>query len=199
MVIGFIAAPDNPPVVLPRRDLRVCGSRHNEGYVFATTTASAPDSSTALAITSILPTTGDNFTQRGRFDDRLAALVTSAASTRSVPYSSPPCFTLGQEMFSSYAVSPSASLRIRITSTYSSTERPKTFARIAVSYARSSGSFSVTKVRTPMFWSPIAFTMPPGVSHIRGLGAPAIGSSESPFTTIPPRAFRFTSWANSSP
>ena len=38
-----------------------------------------------------------------------------------------------------------------------------------------------------------------GVSQIRGAGSPAIGSSESPFTTSPPRRFRSTRGANSTP
>ncbi len=71
------------------------------GYVLAMTTASAPDASTAFAITPILPITGESFTHSGRFAACFAAETTSAASTGSVPYSAPPCFTLGQEMFSS--------------------------------------------------------------------------------------------------
>ena len=88
---------------------------------------------------------------------------------------------------------------MRITSAYSAIVWPKTLAMIGVSYPRSWGSFSATKARTPMFWSPMALTMPLGVSHIRGDGAPAMGSSESPLTTIPPSRFRSTKWANSIP
>src|SRR5580658_9361931 len=109
-------APDNPPVVLPRRDFRVWESRHMAGYVFAMTTASAPSFSATLAISPIDPMTGDSLTQSGRFDAALAAPMTSAANWGSVPYSTPPRFVFGQEMLSSYAASPSVSSRTRITS-----------------------------------------------------------------------------------
>ena len=33
-------------------------------------------------------------------------------------------------------------------------------------------------------------SIPEGVSHSRGAGAPAIGSRERPLTTIPPRRFK---------
>src|ERR1700732_1125490 len=65
IVIGFMAGPDNPPVVLPRRDLRLCASIHSAGYVLAITTASAPLGSAALAVSPILLTLGESFTHSG--------------------------------------------------------------------------------------------------------------------------------------
>ena len=50
-----------------------------------------------------------------------------------------------------------------------------------------------------MFWSPIAFSMPAGVSTSRGGFFPAYGASESPFTLIAPIAPRSTRPANSVP
>src|SRR5271156_4501746 len=117
MVIGFMAAPDNPPVVLPRRDLRLCASIHSAGEVFAITTASAPAASDAFALTPIILTFGESLTHKGRFAAARAAPTTAAVREGSVLYSIPPHSTFGQEIFSSYAASPSASSRTRITST----------------------------------------------------------------------------------
>ncbi len=47
--------------------------------------------------------------------------------------------------------------------------------------ARSSGSFSSTNRRTPMPCRPIAFSMPAGVSTIRGAGCPSRSARNSPF------------------
>src|ERR1700734_2317298 len=64
-VIGLMAGPDNPPLVLPILDILVWAFRHIAGYVLAMTTASAPSRSQAWAIRPITPTLGDSFTQRG--------------------------------------------------------------------------------------------------------------------------------------
>src|SRR5271155_2922178 len=101
MVIGFMAAPDNPPVVLPRRDLRLCASIHSAGQVFAVTTASAPSASETFALTPIILTFGESFTHSGRFAAARAAPTTAPVREGSVLYSMPPRSTLGQEMFSS--------------------------------------------------------------------------------------------------
>src|SRR5690242_8911475 len=69
----------------------------------------------------------------------------------------------------------------------------------AVSYFLSTGSFSATNARTPMFWRPTAFSIPEEVWQSLGGGAPSIGSRDRPFTTRPPRRFRSTRWANSTP
>src|ERR1700722_15690061 len=101
MVIGLIAAPDNPPVVLPIRDFRLCASIHSAGYVFARTNASAPSASATFAVTPMALTLGESFTHSGRLAAPRAALTTSAVRAGSVLYSIPPWSTLGQELFSS--------------------------------------------------------------------------------------------------
>src|ERR1700680_2704146 len=102
MVIGFIAAPDNPPVVLPSLDLRVWLSIHKAGYVLAIVKASAPASSAARAASRMFPTTGAILTHRGLREVALrAAPTTLAIRAGLLPNSAPPCSTLGQEMFSS--------------------------------------------------------------------------------------------------
>src|ERR1700747_2108801 len=98
-----MAAPDNPPVVLPRRDLRLCASIHSAGEVWATTRASAPSPSAAFAVSAIIPILGDSFTQSGRFAALRAAATTAEVSLGSVLYSMPPDSTFGQGMVSSWA------------------------------------------------------------------------------------------------
>ena len=105
----------------------------------------------------------------------------------------------GQEMFSSMAATPSASDRIRVTSTYSSIVVPHTFTMTVAPRARSSGSFSRTKRCTPMPCRPMAFSMPAGVSTIRGGGCPARSLRKSPLTTTAPSEERSTTPAYSTP
>src|SRR6476646_8983194 len=70
----------------------------------------------------------------------------------------PPSLMVGHEMFSSMAATPSASDRMRETSAYSSSVVPQTFTMTVAWRARSSGSFSSTKRRTPMPCKPMAFS-----------------------------------------
>ena len=62
-----------------------------------------------------------------------------------------------------------------------------------------SGSFSETKRWTPMPCSPIAFSIPAGVSTIRGGLWPSRSDRNSPFTEIPPSVLRLTTSAYSTP
>ena len=78
----------------------------------------------------------------------------------------------GHEMFSSIAATPSASERMRDTSAYSSSVVPQTLTITVARRARSSGSFSSTNRRTPMPCSPMAFSIPAGVSTIALGGMP---------------------------
>src|SRR6202049_707855 len=117
-VMGRIAGPERPPVRFPKHDIWVRVSTAIAGKVFATVKASAPADSAARPISPMSATSGDNFTHKGR---RTAALrvapTTSATWTGSLPNCIPPFFTFGQEMLSSYPAKPSASSRMRMTST----------------------------------------------------------------------------------
>ena len=84
-------------------------------------------------------------------------------------------------MFSSIAATPSASETMRDTSAYSSSVVPQTLTMTVARRSRSSGSFSATKRRAPMPCSPIAFSMPAGVSTMRGAGWPSRSARNSPF------------------
>ena len=85
----------------------------------------------------------------------------------------PPSLMFGQEMFTSRACTPSASERIRASSTYSSSVLPQMFTMLVAPIRRSSGSFSAMYRWTPMPCSPMAFSMPAGVSTIRSGGCPS--------------------------
>src|ERR1700678_836644 len=90
IVIGLMAGPDNPPVVLHRRDLRLCASIHNAGYVFAITRQSVISASavvSAYVISTMWLTFGESFTQMGRRAAFRAASTTAAVRCGSVPYS----------------------------------------------------------------------------------------------------------------
>ena len=86
----------------------------------------------------------------------------------------------GQEMFSSIAATPSASDRMRASSTYSSIVVPQMLTKTIALRSRSSGSFSRMKRWTPMPCRPIAFSMPDGVSTMRGGGVPFALGEEQP-------------------
>ena len=62
---------------------------------------------------------------------------------------------------------------MRDTSTYSSIVVPQTLTITVAPRARSSGIFSSMKRRAPIPCRPIAFSMPDGVSTMRGAGCPS--------------------------
>ena len=90
-------------------------------------TASAPASSAALANDATLVTFGVSFGMSGSVVARRTAETTRWVLPRWQPNEMPPSLMFGQEMFSSRAATPSASDRIRVTSTYSSIVVPQTF------------------------------------------------------------------------
>jgi hypothetical protein len=105
----------------------------------------------------------------------------------------------GHEMLSSSAATPSASDSTRATSTYSSRVVPQMLTKTVTPRARSSGSFSATNRWTPMPCRPIAFSMPAGVSTMRGGGWPSRSARNRPLTATPPSDARSTTSAYSVP
>ena len=117
-----------------------------------------------------------------------AAAVTLAAIAGSVPNSTPPAFTLGQEMFSSTASMRSTVWLRRQSSAYSSTVTPKRLAMTAVSTPSRRGALSAMKASMPTFSSPMALSIPAAVSRMRGGAFPGLGSRERPLVHRPPMA-----------
>ena len=96
---GNTAGPDSPPVLLRKIGRRVRMSMRIPVRVLISDTASAPASSTAAAMSPMFVTFGVSFTISGLRQCARTALVTAAALSHEVPNPTPPCFTLGQEMF----------------------------------------------------------------------------------------------------
>src|SRR3989304_343079 len=114
--------------------------------------------------------------------------VTRAAKSGSQPNSMPPSLTFGQEMLISMPLTPSTSFRMRASSPYSSSVLPQILTRMAGPRPRSSGNFPSMNRLTPISCSPMALSIPEGVSQMRGGGQPGRGFRYSPLTTIAPRA-----------
>ena len=161
--------------------------------VFISETQSAPPASTAFAIATMSVTLGESFTIIGRRVEDLTFRVIVKASSGSAPNAMPPLQTLGQEIFTSM---PSDAFRPVQDGGYLHHTRrpvsPRIFTMILVSISLKYGSFSERNCFSPTFCRPIALSIPPAVSIIRGGGFPIIGSSDIPFTTIAPSLFRST-------
>jgi hypothetical protein len=100
-------------------------------------------------------------------------------------------------MFASMPTTPRILLTTTATSANSWTLRPA-IETITGTPARSMNgpSFS-TNPSTPGFWRPIAFSIPDGVSAIRGVGMPFTGRGVTLFVTMPPTWPRSTIPASS--
>ena len=192
-----MAGPDNPPITLASLGRRLAGSIAMPIRVLISDTASAPASSTALAITVISVTLGESFTITGRSVRSLTALVTSAAMEGSVPNATPPFFTLGQEMFTSRASIPSTPVSCSANFPYSRAESPRILTMTRLLIPRRNSIFPSRNPCRPTFSSPIALSMPQAVSTTRGGGLPGRGSRDIPLTTTAPSRCRLTSWENS--
>ena len=197
--MGLIAGPLKPPNTLEIFGRRVSTSIAIARNVLTSDTASAPASSAARANDATSVTFGVSFGNTGSAVTFRTAQTRSNVPFRLQPNWIPPSLMFGQEMFSSIAATPSASDRMRETSTYSSRVVPQTLTMTTAPRARSSGSFSSTNRRTPIPCSPIAFSRPAGVSTIRGAAWPSRASRNSPFETTAPSVDRSTMSAYSTP
>jgi hypothetical protein len=82
---GSTAGPERPPVFIFKMGRRVCTSIRIPRSVLMRERASAPASSTALAISTMSVTLGESFTITGTEECSLATRVTSEASSGRVP------------------------------------------------------------------------------------------------------------------
>ena len=148
--------------------------------------ASAPACSQAWAISTISVTFGLSFTIKVLFVAARQAATTDAAHRGSVPKTIPPCLTFGQEILISRAATSSMVSSRAANVAYSSGVYPKKLTIAGVLTVLRNGTFFVMNASIPTFCRPIAFSIPPGVSTIRGVGLPARGASESPLVTKAP-------------
>src|SRR5574341_1332295 len=197
--IGRIAGPDSPPVHEASFGRRVSTSMAMPTTVLISDTAVAPPAWAALAVSAMSVTFGDSFTMVGKWVDPRTARVTSNTAAGDWPKLIPPCLTLGHDTFTSIAWTPSSEERRRASRSNSSTVPPKMLTVTFTSKRRRNGSLRETKASRPTLASPIALSIPDGVSINRGSGFPVRGSRESPFTTIAPSRLRSSTPAYSSP
>ena len=151
---------------------------------------SAPAASQARAISAMSVTFGVSFTMTGFLTAAFTARVTSAALAQLVPKPMPPPWTLGQLIFTSSQPTSGQLSNFAATSTYSSTEKPQTFAITGLrKTCRSRGSSSAITASTPGFWRPTEFKSPEGASAILGPGFPKRGARVVPLKEKVPRQF----------
>ena len=196
---GCSAGPESPPCTLPRKGRRRSTSITIAGIVLLIESASAPASSAARAKTVTSGTFGASFTSSGSRVAARAAETTAESVRGSVPNAAPPPCTFGHETLSSSAETPSSAESRRATSAYSSTESPQMLQIAGTPSARRNGSASRTNPSTPGPCSPIALSIPPRTSAMRGCGLPSTGSSRMPLHVMAPRRRRSTYSAYSRP
>src|SRR3984893_4490533 len=197
--MGLMAGPLRPPTMFESFGRRVSTSMTMARNVLTRDTASAPASSAARANDATSVTFGVSLGITGNRVTFRTALTTANVPVRLQPKVIPPSLMFGHEMLSSMAATPSASDRMRASSTYSSMVVPQMLTMTVACLTRSSGSFSSTNRWTPMPCSPMAFSMPAGVSTIRGGGWPSRAVRNSPLTATPPSEARSTVSAYSTP
>ena len=140
--IGRMAGPLKPPTMFDSFGRRVSTSMAIARKVLTSDTASAPASSAALAIDATSVTFGVSLGITGRCVTFFTADTTSNVPCRLQPKVMPPSLMFGQEMFTSRPCTPSASERMRASSTYSSSVLPQMLTMLVAPSRRSSGSFS---------------------------------------------------------
>jgi hypothetical protein len=101
--IGLIAVPEYPPCTVWSPGLRVRQSICIPRTVFTAVIPSAPAASTAQAISPMRDTFGDSLAKIGFRVSRRTRSITRAAMSGSVANGSFPCWTFGQERFTSSA------------------------------------------------------------------------------------------------
>ena len=111
--IGRIAGPDNPPVTPPSTGRSVSVSMTSPSAVLISESPSAPAATTARATATMSVTSGESFAKTGTpgVEDRRTECNTSAAAAGSQANTWPRSSTLGQEMLTSIAETPSTRRR----------------------------------------------------------------------------------------
>ena len=166
--------------------------------VLMSESTSAPPASAARAISVISVTFGDSLTIKGCAALSFTRRVMCSTAFAWVPKAMPPSLTFGQEMLSSKKSTGDSRSR-STTSTYSSSLWPQTLTTTRVSNCFKKGKSRLRNTSTPGFCRPIAFSMPLGVSAMRGVGLPAHGTAATPLVTTAPSLFKSTNSLYSSP
>ena len=162
---------------------------------------SAPASTTPFAIETRSVTSGDNFAMIGSSPPIVLRTpsMTRLDASGSHAKTSPRFSTFGQEILTSIALMPDTERSFRARVEYSSTVSPaiETITRAFCS-TRYGTSFA-RKASIPGPCKPIEFSIPLGVSAIRGVGRPARALDITDLVTTPPMSFNGKNCANSRP
>ena len=100
------------------------------------------------------------------------ARVTSADISGSQPKQNPPALILGQEIFTSSPATPGVSSRRLAIIAKSSTVSAEILTIAGTCQCSQSGGYFLMNPLMPGFCSPIAFSIPAGVSVMRGIAFP---------------------------
>ena len=196
--IGRIAGPESPPNTFDRTGRRVATSISIACTALISEIPSAPSSSHTFAMSAIRVTLGESFTRSGPSVAARTDRTSSPNKFGSCPNSMPPAFTCGHEALISIPAIRGCGDTCAASSAYCSGAVPKALA-ITTTPAGSAGSFSSRKAFTPTFSMLMAFSMPEGVSPMRGGGFPKRGSRVRLLATKPPILSRSRKGANSVP
>ena len=197
--IGWIAGPESPPWTFARNGRRASTSIFIAGTVFVIERPSAPSSSAVRAKTAMSGTFGASFTRSGSRVAARTARTTDASVAGSVPNVAPPRCTFGHETFISSAPTPAASESRRATSAYSASLVPQMFTIAGTPRSRRNGSASRTNASTPGPCRPIALSIPPRTSAMRGCAFPSQGESRIPLQVTAPSSRRSKNASYSRP
>src|SRR6202167_6226416 len=185
---GRLAGPESPPVVPASTGRMVAMSIAMPSKVLISESPSAPAVTQARAIATMSVTSGDSLANTGmsyRARPRTASM-TAPAAPASQANTCPRSSTFGQEMLTSMAVTPAESDRRAASSAYSSTVPPAIETTARALLDSSHGRPRCRNAAVPGPCRPIEFSIPLGVSAIRGVGLPARGASITDLVTTAP-------------
>ena len=169
--------------------------------VLISASASAPASTTPLAISGRFVTSGDNLAIIGNSPP--IALRTPSITLREASGSHaktrPRFSTLGQEIFTSTALIPETERSLRANVEYSSIVSPAIETMTRAFCSSNHGTSLARKASIPGPCRPIEFNIPDGVSAMRGVGRPWRGLFITDFVTTAPISFKSKNCANSFP
>src|SRR5690348_14070320 len=181
-----MAGPDSPPPPPPSSGRSVARSIAIPRTVFTSTTASAPPTSAATAISATSATDGDSLANSGTSVSARQRSSSARVSPASVPIEMQPDSTLGQDTFSSRAATAGCAPMRRTAAAYSPGDQPPTLTTSGTPSSARRGRWSSQKRSSPGLASPIEFTIPAGVSTIRGGGLPSRGRRVTVLVTKAP-------------
>ena len=124
---------------------------------------------------SISVTLGESLARIGRSVWSRQRSTSERVSAASVPIEMQPDSTFGHDTFSSTATTAGCAPIRATAAAYSSGDHPPTLAMMGTPSSASRGRSSSAKRSSPGFARPIEFTIPDGVSAIRGGGFPSRG------------------------